>query len=138
MSLRSIVLDHFWLKLFSLILATLIWLAVWANLHNDTLFPRRGVASEVPRTFLNRPIMVLTDVADRPAVSVTPTQASVTVRGPATLMQALKDEDIEVFVRLGDRRRFTGDLPLHVHVPAGANVEAVTPAIAAVRPGASP
>ncbi len=130
MPLRALILDHFWLKLFSLILATLIWLAVRSNLSN--------ASTELVRTFLNRPILVLTDNAEHAAVSVTPDQATVTVRGPASLMQFIKDEDIHVFVRLGEKRHLTGDLPVHVHVPAGASVALVTPSTAAVKPTTIP
>src|SRR6266567_7783248 len=119
MPLRALIRDHFWLKLFSLVLATLIWLAVRSNLTN--------VSSEIVRTFLNRPILVLTENAEHAAVSVNPDQATVTVRGPASLMQFITDEDIHVFVRFGEKRQLGGDLPVHVHVPAGASVALVTP-----------
>src|SRR5213593_3032440 len=122
MPLRSLILNHFWLKLFSLILATLIWLAVRANLSN--------ASAEFVRTFVNRPILVLTDNAQHTAVAVNPDHATVTVRGPASLMQFIKDEDIHVFVRLGEKRLLMGDLPVHVHVPAGASVALVTPTTA--------
>ena len=130
MPLRALILDHFWLKLFSLILAILIWLAVHANLSN--------ASTGAVRTFVNRPVLVLTDNAEHAAVSVNPDQATVTVRGPASLMQFIKDEDIHVFVSLGERHQVAGDLPIHVHVPAGASVALVTPATATVKPVTTP
>ncbi len=129
MPIRSLILDHLGLKIFSLILGTLIWLAVKANFANP---------SEADRAFVNRPILVLTDTAEHSAVVVNPNQASVTVRGSASLMQIIKEEDVHVFVRLSEKRPFTGELPVHVHVPAGANVVLLTPATAAVKPAANP
>ena len=129
MPIRSLILDHLGLKIFSLILGTLIWMAVRTNFANP---------AEADRTFTNRPILVLTDNAEHSAVVVNPNQASVTVRGSASLMQLLKDEDVQVFVRLSEKHHLTSELPVHVHVPAGATVVLLTPATAAVKPAAAP
>jgi len=128
MLIRSLILDHLGLKIFSLVLGTLIWLAVKTNFANP---------AEADRTFANRPILVLTDSAQHSAVVVNPNQATVTVRGSASLMQLLKDEDIHVFVRLSEKQQLTSELPVHVHAPAGAAVVLLTPATAAVKPAAT-
>ena len=128
MALRSLILDHFWLKLFSVILATLIWLTV-----RDS-----GVSSEATRTFVNRPILVLTDRAQHTAVVVNPSLASVTVRGPASLINELTEQEIQVFVRLTEREQINGELPIHAHVPSGASVFLVTPMTATIKPAVSP
>src|SRR5258706_4751156 len=137
MPLRSLILDHFWLKLFSLVLATLIWLAVQANLTNGAL-PTKKASGTDTRTFLHQPIMLLTQAAEHPAVSVTPDEVAVTVRGPFALIRELAASDIHVFIRLTERRRFSGDLPIHVHVPVGASITQITPPTAAVKPAPNP
>lgn len=128
MPLRSIFAHQFWLKLLSLVLASLIWLTVKANLG--------GTGGEATRTFTNRPILLLTDSAEHVAMVSSPNQASVTVRGPALLIQEMADQDVHVFVRLHDRAQSTGELPVHAHVPAGATVAMVSPLTATVRPAA--
>ena len=130
MAIRSLILDHFWLKLFSLILATLIWLTVRSNLSSASF--------EENRTFLSRPILVLSDTAEHSGVLVSPSNASVTVRGPTSLVREFTEEDIHVFVRLSDRHQFSGELPVHVHLPAGASVALITPTTARVRSVSSP
>ena len=130
MPLRSLILNHFWLKLVSLVLATLIWLTVRANLGN--------ASGEITRPFPNRPILVLTDTAEHAAVVASPSTASVTVRGPAALMQELSEQDIHLYVRLNDRRQMSGEFPVHAHVPSGARVILVTPATASVKPANAP
>jgi hypothetical protein len=124
MSLRTRLFDQIWLKLFSVILATLIWLAVWANLRNEPVLKQT-------HTFFSRPILVLTDPSERQTFSLMPDRATVAVRGPADLLQAMKEEDISVFVRV-DPKQLTGDLPVQVHVPAGASAS-VTPLTALIR-----
>jgi len=130
MPLRALIQNHFWLKLISLVLATLIWLTVRANLGNPS--------GEATRPFPNRPILVLTDTAEHVAVVANPTTASVTVRGPAALIQELSEQDIHVYVRINDRRQVSGELPVHAHVPSGASVVLVTPATATIKPADAP
>ena len=129
MSIRSLIFDQLWLKLFSLVLATLIWLAVWANLGGERI-------SKSTKSFINRPILILTtESADRPNFNVIPERATVTVRGPVDLIQRMEDKDISVFVRLVEPKQTAGDLPVLVYVPAGASVALVTPLTAQVRSG---
>ena len=127
MSLRAIIFDHVWLKLFSLILATLIWLAVWSNLRNEPIF------KDELRTFVSRPIGVLIDSPERTQLNIIPEHATVTVRGPGDLLLGLKDDDINVFVRIPAKLPISSDLPVHVHVPVGVAVAVVTPITATIR-----
>jgi YbbR domain-containing protein len=129
MPLRSFILDHFWLKAISLILAVLIWLTVRADL---------GSTSADTKSFPNRPILVLTDQAEHVALVANPTKASVTVRGPAALLNEVSEQDIHVYVRLHDPRQVGGELPIHAHVPSGAAVILITPGTATIKPADAP
>src|SRR4051812_4614688 len=128
MSFRSLIFDHIWLKFFSVVLAILIWLAVRANLGTEPVLPHR-LGSDIEKSFLSSPILVLTESGDRTPVTLPPRPANVIVRGPADLINGLKNEDISVFVRLNERAPNAGslDLPVHVHVPPGARVFLVAP-----------
>jgi YbbR domain-containing protein len=128
MPLRSLILNHFWLKSISLVLAILIWLTVKSDLGSR----------ERTRTFPNRPILLLTDKAEHVAVAANPSQASITVRGPAGLVNELTDQDIHVYVRLQDPRQIGGELPVHAHVPSGATVVLINPATATIKPAGAP
>jgi YbbR domain-containing protein len=130
MALRSLLLDHFWLKLISLVLAVLIWLTVRADLGNSS--------AEATRRFADRPILVLTDKAEHVAVVASPSQTAVTVRGPAALLSELSEQDIHVYVRLNDPRQINGVLPIHAHVPSGASVVLISPASATIKPADAP
>jgi YbbR domain-containing protein len=128
MALRSLILNHFWAKLFSLVLAVLIWLTVKSDL---------GIG-ETTRRFPDRPILVLTDKAEHVAVVANPNQASVTIRGPAPLLNELSEQDIHVYVRINDPRQVNGVLPVHAHVPSGANVIRIWPETATIKPADAP
>ena len=103
MSARSFIFDHVWLKLFSLILATLIWMAVHTNLADDPAAARKST-----RQFLDHPILLLTETAGRRAYRLEPARANVFVQGRADLLNMLKDEDIQAIFR----RRGEHDKPL--------------------------
>jgi len=126
MPLRAFIQNHFWLKLISLVLAILIWLTVKSDLGGPT--------AEATRTFTNRPILLLTDKAEHVAVVASPSQAGITVRGPAALLNELSEQDVHVYVRLQDPRQVGGELPVHAHVPSGATVVLITPATATIKP----
>lgn len=130
MTLRSLIRDHFWLKLISLVLAVLIWLTVKSNLGNT--------GGEATRRFPSRPILVLTDKAEHVAIVTNPGEASVTVRGPTALLNELSEQDIHVYVRLNDPRQVSGELPVHAHVPSGATVFSVIPVTATIKPAGAP
>ncbi len=126
MPLRKIIADNFWLKLLSFVLACLIWLSVRANIGTSS--------GDATRTFEARPVLLLTDVTEHVAMIASPNHASVTVRGPADVVQKLADQDIHVYVRLHDSSQTHGQFPVHAHVPAGVTVMLITPASAAVKP----
>ena len=130
MPLRSFILDHFWLKAISLILAVLIWLTVRADLGS--------ASAGATRTFANRPILLLSDKAEHVALVANPAGATVTVRGPAALLNELSEQDIHVYVRLHDPRQVGGELPIHAHVPSGAAVILITPDTATIKPADAP
>jgi hypothetical protein len=48
--LRSIFLHNFWWKLFSVVLATLIWLAVNSTLSNEAVLTRRSALKTATRS----------------------------------------------------------------------------------------
>ena len=130
MPLRSFILDHLWLKAISLILAVLIWLTVRADLGS--------ASAGATRTFSNRPILLLSDKAEHVALVANPAGATVTVRGPAALLNELSEQDIHVYVRLHDPRQVGGELPIHAHVPSGAAVILITPDTATIKPADAP
>ena len=125
MSLRSLLFDQLWLKIFSLVLAMLIWLAVRGNLskgENDTV-----------RKFRHLPVMLLTDANERRALVVEPEVVDVTVRGPAGLLDDLSERDIEAFVRVQGGRDM-GTFTVEIHTPPGVHLFLLTPGRALVRP----
>lgn len=125
--LRDLLFRDFWLKLFSLALAVLIWLTVW--------FARSGGGQEffasrtVPeKTFDNIPVLVMSTAADVRSFKVSPSQVAVIVRGEGKLLQDLGARDIRALV---DLTGIEGARSLHkqieVTTPRGVTVVQAIP-----------
>ncbi len=117
MSFRSFFTEHLWLKAFSLVLATLIWLTIRGNLEKET--------RQETRRLERQPVALLTDASERRAFVLDPEEVSVTVRGPKTLIDSLSD--VRAFVELASHSGNMGNYNVEVNAPAGVTVVLVSP-----------
>ena len=117
MSFRSFFTEHLWLKAFSLVLATLIWLTIRGNLEKET--------RQETRRLERQPVALLTDASERRAFVLDPEEVSVTVRGPKTLIDSLSD--VRAFVELSSHSGNMGNYNVEVNAPAGVTVVLVSP-----------
>jgi len=131
--LKAAVLNQIWLKLFSLLLAMLVWLAVHANVARE-ISAREFDAREATRNFLARPILILNDSGGHAPVSVEPATVDVALRGPAGELERLDDGEVRAFVRVPDRGDFSGPLPVQVQRPAGTSLILAAPTTVQVKP----
>jgi YbbR domain-containing protein len=118
--LRHLFLDDFWLKLFSLVLAVVVWLIV--------TFASQKEAGTTPRVFYNLPVTILSSAEDVRNFRVSPKEVVVTVEGDAKAVQNLRSRDIRALVDLTGvaaardlRKR------VEVSVPAGVTFISVAP-----------
>jgi hypothetical protein len=118
--LRYLFLENFFLKLFSLILAVVVWLIV--------AFASKKEVVTTPRVFTDVAIKVLSATEDVRAFKVNPNTAEVTVQGSTATLQNLHSRDIQALVDLtgvatarGLRKR------VEVTVPAGITLVRVVP-----------
>ena len=117
MSFRSFFTEHLWLKAFSLVLATLIWLTIRGNLEKET--------RQETRRLERQSVALLTDPSERRAFVLDPEEVSVTVKGPKTLIDSLSD--VRAFVELASHSGNMGNYNVEVHAPAGVTVVLVSP-----------
>jgi len=99
--LRQLFLEDFWLKLFALILAILIWLTVSLAIRKEV----SPVTATVPqnnaeRVFFNLPVVVYSLADDVHNFRVNPQEVSVTVQGDRKALETLRGQDIGVTVNL--------------------------------------
>jgi YbbR domain-containing protein len=119
--LRNLVLKDFWLKLFSLMLAVLLWLAVKVASRKDG-----GIDQRVSSKML--PVAILALAEDVHNFRVSPSEVEVTLQGNPKTLQSLQANDLRAFVDLtgvGAARDLRKRI--EVSVPAGVTPLSVIP-----------
>ena len=119
--LRNLLLEDFWLKLFSLMLAVLLWLTVSFARRKDS-----GIDKQVlPKTL---PVAILALAEDVHNFRVSPSEVEVTLQGNPKTLQSLQTNDLRAFVDLtgvGAARDLRKRI--EVSVPAGVTPLNVIP-----------
>jgi len=118
--LRHLFIEDFLLKLFSLMLAVVVWLIV--------TFASQKEAGTTPRIFYNLPVTVLSSSEDVRNFKVSPNEVIVTVQGDAKTVQNLQSKDIRAAVDLtGVAAARDLHKRIEVSVPAGVAFIRVAP-----------
>jgi YbbR domain-containing protein len=127
-SLRNLVLKDFWLKLFSLALAVLIWFTVSFAIQKE-VSPTGDLALNLNQiTFYNVPVVVLSSASDVHGFNVAPKEVEVTVQGRADILQKLSSRDIRAMVDLtGVETAEDLRKKIDVSTPAGVTHVRVSP-----------
>lgn len=132
MDLRTLVLNNFWLKALSAVLATAIWFA----LQNQTDIKFSNPLRPDKEIEIRRDVMVLRRSAEQRPYRVDPAQVTVRLIGDSTIINELSPEDVHVYVNLAALRDPQGALRVEVKVPYPQKVvvQAIAPATVEVRP----
>jgi hypothetical protein len=140
MSIRRFIEHNYWLKLFSLMLATLIWFIVWTlavqtGKRGDEIkvLPQSGPAFLqsgviVTGEFSRLPVFVLSSAAEPRSFRVEPADVKVVVSGEKDLVASLSKNDIQAVVDLTERQStnaFAGTV--RVNTPPGVKLVKVEP-----------
>ena len=124
MAVRELIFNNFWLKLFSFVLATMIWFTIKIQ---DTRTERDNVVA-VTREFTRHPITVMKSAADQRGFRVVPSMVDVVVSGRAELIQSLEEKNVEIYINLTDTHDIEGlNKPVQAFAPPGVTVIRVNP-----------
>lgn len=113
-----------WQKLFALLLAVLIWLAVRSGI---ALAPPAGDVGHGIRQFDRIPVAALSSLSNPSRFRLEPELVTVILRGSPLVLEKIRDEQLEVFVNLSAGSGTNGTRPIHVYVPAGTELVSVRP-----------
>lgn len=129
MLLRQIILHNFWLKLFSLMLAILVWFAVEFGMQSGLRVMTNPITNPIQRETLRLRVSVLTQPGDARVFRVLPEYVNVTLEGEAAVLRDfLRKEDISVYVDLNViRHNEKSAQRIRVQVPDGVVVIEVKP-----------
>jgi len=129
-SLRRLILHNVWLKLSSIALATVIWLAIHYSIHNET-----GL---IGPKYIPVPVSVHTAPGDTRVFRVTPHEVVVIAVGEAAAMRQAASNEVRVTADLTDftskeivTRKLRAEASPDIHVldisPAEVQVQQVSP-----------
>ncbi|MEO6035699.1 MAG: CdaR family protein [Verrucomicrobiota bacterium] len=138
MSIRAFIQHNFWLKLFSFVLATLIWFAIHYGIRGDFRLPQNPITTPTTREFSRLPVRILSRSGDTNVFTVVPAYIYVQVTGEAAVLANLNPQNIAVYVDLANVRSLEEtnqqvrlDFPDGVTIikvaPRAVNVELVSP-----------
>jgi hypothetical protein len=95
MTLRTLVLHNFWLKLFSIALATVIWLAIHNSIH-DEMNENQSLTPQ----YIRVPVTVETARGDKRVFRITPDEVVVTAVGKDPVLFQSTQKDLRVYLNL--------------------------------------
>lgn len=133
MALRDYILNNFWWKLLSLLLAGLTWLTIQTAFQKDQNLRETPVVTSSTRTFPAIPVTLLTSTLSLNTFKVDPALVSVDVSGSAADLAKLVERQIHVYVDVssaGDEKLFRR--PLQAQVPGDLRVDKLSVTIATV------
>lgn len=132
--MRDLLLNNFWLKALSLVLATLIWYVINTNLTKGTHAAPALPGSRKDNTRdLRCQVQVISPANDRRLLNIQPTEARVTVRGDTAILEKLSAADVQVYVKLTGLADPEGSFPLAVDLPGNVVLQQLSPSHVAVR-----
>ncbi len=138
MPLRAFIQHNFWLKLFSLMLATLIWFAIHFGIENNFRVPQNPITNPTTKDFLRLPVRILTQPGDARIFKVDPKEVEVSITGEEAILRDITPKSISVFVDLTNvhasretNQQIRLDIPSGVTVihvsPRAVNIEQISP-----------
>jgi YbbR domain-containing protein len=126
--LRNLFFGDLALKLFSLVIALLIWLVVDVAIRRQVSPTDSLKLLHVERTLTHLPVVVMSSAEDVRSFQVDPKEVDVTVRGDPKVVQDLRSQDIRVIVDLtGIEAAHELAKRIEVSTPAGVTFSRVVP-----------
>src|SRR5688572_18278471 len=101
MAFRDYILDRFWLKLFSFILATLIWFTVQSNVQTDFRLATNPFRTKETRE-ITRPVRLVMLPTTQRRFNIDRYEVRMTIRGSPAALDQLNPGEIQAQVNLTD------------------------------------
>lgn len=126
MTLRHLVFHNFWIKFFSLALATAIWFAIKYVIQADLNPPQTPVLNPAQRSF-SLAINVLTQPGDARIFKITPDNVVLTIDGESAVLRKYANRDFKAYVDLtAIRTNIMESLEVRLHMPYDVNIRSLT------------
>jgi len=128
MNFRELILHNFWLKAFSVALATVIWLAIHYGIQNDVTPSQTLVGRLLPSQLFAVQVSVIKKPTDSRAYQISPSQVTVLVAGDEVDLRRTAASDLRVFVDLTDvPSNEVVQATVHSEAPLGLAIRDIRP-----------
>ena len=133
MPLQDIILRNFWLKFFSVALATVIWLSIHYGIQSESNLAQLRVNHLLAQEYIRVPVTVVLTPGDPRTFSVTPNEVVVTAVGEETALRNAANKNIKVSVDLTDFHSTEATaMDLQVQAPPDVSVQEISPSTVTV------
>jgi YbbR domain-containing protein len=131
------LLHNFWLKLFSLVLATMIWMTIHIGIKGDITLTNPNI-SHPYRTGIKLPVSIITQPGDARVFKISPKEITANIVGEEPIIRRMTGKEIKIYVDLTDVKtkgmtngELRADAPKDVTVlelnPAAVSIEQISP-----------
>jgi hypothetical protein len=133
MSLRSLILRNFWLKAFSIVLATAIWFFIHDGIREDAALHQFRLEHGQPQGYIRVPVNIQTEPGDKRVFRWDPTEVLVIAQGEGVALRRAIQHDIKVYLNLtAFHSTEPVAQPLQVEAPADISVVDISPSVVTV------
>ena len=129
---RNLVVKDFWLKLFALALAILIWLTVKFSIRGEGSFSSAFFGHSSDEIVMVIPVHV--PAADPSAYVVQPPEVQITLHGDPKLLKSLADDDVQAQVDIPNAESAEGVREVRIILPQGISYTRLSRDVVDVRP----
>jgi hypothetical protein len=133
MSLQNLILRNFWLKFFSIALATVIWLSIHYGIQSESNLSQLSINHLLAQEYIRVPVTAVTSPGDSRAFKITPNEVVVIAVGEETALRHAADKNIKVSLDLTDfHSREATTMELQVQAPPDVTVQEISPSTVTV------
>ncbi len=130
MPFRALILNNFWLKFFSIALATVIWMAIHYSIEHDFNLRELDVKHLVVQKYTHVPVSIVATPGDSRLFRVAPNQVEVIAMAEESVLRGVSQTNITVHVDLTEiEARSASDIELHADVPRDVTLVSINPPV---------
>lgn len=126
------LLHNFWLKIFSLGLAIMIWVTIHIGITRDFSLTNPNL-THPSRQFVTLPISVITQPGDGRVYKITPKEVTATIDGEDPVLRRMSAKEIKVYVDLTDAKSAAAtNAELRADAPRDVTVVGLVPSVVSI------
>ena len=125
---RHLIFHNFWLKMFSVALATVIWLAIYHGIQNDVTPAQTILNRLLARQYIRVPVSLVKLPGDTRVFKITPPAVILSITGDDLDSRRIVASDLRAFVDVTSVPSGTAFFaPVRAEAPNGDSVQDVRP-----------